>query len=243
VGVSRRSTNRPIALGPLLIFALAHFVFWTLGVIWSQSLWQSRLLLPGLVALAPVAGWVWANLSNFDLPHFSLNRFVNIAIGLTLALTIVDVGLFTLNINPLPYLVGLETREAYLSRRLGAHYATMQRINEDLPAEATIVFLWEPRTYYCQCDCRPDSILDTFPHLVHQYGSAEAIAQAWRQAGVTHVLIHRSGLDFMLGKTPETVDTTVLAELEARFLHPVFDVAGAYQVYALKSYGISISIK
>ena len=151
----------------------------------------------------------------------------------SLALTIVDVGLFTLNINPLPYLAGLETREAYLTRRLGPHYATMQRINEGLPAEAAVVFLWEPRSYYCQHDCQPDSILDTFPHLVHQYGSAEDIVQAWQQAGVTHVLIHRSGLDFVLDESPDVIDTTVLAELESHFLRPVFDMAGVYQVYAL----------
>jgi 4-amino-4-deoxy-L-arabinose transferase-like glycosyltransferase len=233
-GFSRRSTNRPVALGPLLIFALAHFVFWTLGVIWSHSLWQSRLFLPGLVTLAPVAGWVWANLSDFDLPHFSLNRFVNIAIGLTLALTVVDVGLFTLNINPLPYLAGLETREAYLTRRLGAHYATMQRINENLPAEAAVVFLWEPRSYYCQLDCRPDSILDTFPHLVHQYGSAEAIVQAWQQAGITHVVVHRPGLEFVISETPEMVDQNILSKLEENYWRTLFDVAGAYQVYALE---------
>jgi hypothetical protein len=232
-GFSRRSTDRPVALGPLLIYALAHFSFWTLGVIWSRGLWQSRLLLPGLVALAPVGGWLWVNLSDFDLPQFSLHRFVNIVVGLTLALTVVDVGLLTLEINPVPYLVGLETQEAYLTRRLGAHYAAMQQINQVLPPEATIVFLWEPKSYYCQRDCRPDSILDTFPHLVHQYGSAEAIAQAWQQAGVTHVLIHQAGLDFVLDESPGVIDTTILAGLEIRFLHPLFDVAGAYQVYEL----------
>ncbi|MFC1976486.1 ArnT family glycosyltransferase [Chloroflexota bacterium] len=231
-GFSRRS-ERPAALGPLLIYALAQYGFWTLGVIWSRSLWQSRLLLPGLVVLAPVVGWLWANLSSFKLPHFSLSRFINIAIGLILALTIVDVGLLTLKINPLPYLVGLETRDAYLTRRLGAHYVAMQQINKDLPSDAVIVFLWEPRSYYCQQDCRPDSILDTFPHLVHQYGSAEAIAEGWKQEGVTHLLIHRPGLEFVLNESPEVVDTTVLDELETRFLQPIFEVGRAYQVYAL----------
>jgi hypothetical protein len=152
---------------------------------------------------------------------------------LVLALTILDLGLLTLRIDPLPYLVGLETRDVYLTRRLGAHYAAMQQLNTDLPSEAVVVFLWEPRSYYCQHDCRPDSILDTFPHLVYQYGSAGAIAGAWQQEGVTHVLIHRSGLEFVLSESPEVVDTTVLNELEAQFLRPVFEVGRAYQVYAL----------
>ncbi len=231
---AKEQGGRPVALSPLLVYALAQFGFWTLGVVWSRSLWQSRLLLPGLVALAPVAGWIWAGLSRLDMPNFSLSRFTNLAIGLTLALTVIDTGLLTLKIDPLSYLTGLETREQYLTRRLGAYYAAMQQINEDLPAEAVVTFLWEPRSYNCQLDCRPDSILDEFPHLVDRYGSAEAIVQAWQQAGVTHVLIHRSGLNFILNHSPETIDTTVLTELETKAFRLVFDVAGAYQLYALE---------
>jgi 4-amino-4-deoxy-L-arabinose transferase-like glycosyltransferase len=233
-GYRRNETARPAALDPLLIYALAQFGFWTLGVVWSRALWQSRLLLPGLVGLAPVAGWVWASLSDFDLPGFSLKRFVNVTIALTLALTVVDGGLLTLQINPWPYLLGLESRPEYLTRRLGAYYAAMQRINEELPAEAVILFLWEPRSYYCQRDCRPDSILDAFPHTVYQHGTADAIVQRWQQAGITHVLIHRLGLNFMLRENPDIINTELLQSLEQDHLKQVFDVAGIYQVYALE---------
>jgi 4-amino-4-deoxy-L-arabinose transferase-like glycosyltransferase len=232
---SRAGDNRPKALTPLLIYSLAHFGFWALGIVWSRSLWQSRLLLPGLVGLAPVAGWVWTLLPRFDLPHFSISRFVNIAVGLALALTVVDTGLLTLRIGPLPYLAGFESRDDYLTRRLGAYYAAMQKLNEVLPAEARVVFLWEPRSYYCQRDCRPDSILDEFPHLTYQYSSAEAIARAWQEANVTHVLIHRAGLNFVLSDPPDTLDPAILARLEADFLEPVFDIAGAYQLYTMNS--------
>jgi 4-amino-4-deoxy-L-arabinose transferase-like glycosyltransferase len=228
-----RKNERPPALSLLLIYALTHFAFWTVGVMWSRSLWQSRLLLSGLVALVPVAGWLWAGLSNYKISTFSLGRFVNIAVGLTLALVVIDIGLFTLRTDPLPYLVGLETRDANLTRRLGGHYAAMQQINAELPPHAVVIFLWEPRSYYCQRDCRPDSILDTFPHLVHQYGSAAAIAKAWRQTGVTHVLIHRAGLSFVLSESPEVVDTRILADLERNFLTPAFDAVGGYQLFKL----------
>ena len=229
----RDAPDRPVALNTLLTFALAQFAFWTIGVIWSGALRQSRLLLPCLVALAPVAGWLWADLPRFDRPQFSISGFVRLAVILVLLLLLTDATLLALEADPLPYLVGEETRDEHLTRRLGAHYAAMQQINKDLPADATVVFLWEPRSYYSQCDCRPDSILDTFPHLVHQYGSANAIAQAWRQEGVTHVLIFRSGLDFVLNESPDMVDTAVLTELEHCYLRLLFDVVGAYQVYAL----------
>jgi len=233
-GNRKAKIEKPKSYNLLLIYLLAHFIFWTAGVIWSRSLWQSRLLLPGLAGLAPLAGWAWSQLPRFDLPQFSLSRFVNIAIGLTLLLTVIDVGLLTLKIDPLPYLAGLESRDEYLTRRLGAHYAAMQQINEQLPAEATVLFLWEPRSYYCRLACRPDTILAAFPHLVHRYGSAQAMARAWHAAGVSHILIHRTGLEFMLDEQPDQINQAVLAKLETDHLLELFDVAGAYQLYVLK---------
>jgi hypothetical protein len=109
----------------------------------------------------------------------------------------------------------------------------MKRINEELPSDAVLVFLWEPRSYYCQKDCRPDSILDEFPNLVYKYGSAEAIAQAWQQAGITHILVHRSGLERIVNDMPGAVDVEILNELESQFLQPVFDEGEAYQLYKL----------
>ncbi|GAB4432185.1 MAG: hypothetical protein Kow0031_13530 [Anaerolineae bacterium] len=235
-GLSRQFAGQrvPPPAKLLLAYALAHFTVWALGVVWSRSLWQSRLLLPGLVALPPVAGWLWLHLPAFDLPRFRLSHFVNIAIGLTLALTLVDTALLTLKFDPLPYLTGLESRPAYLERRLGAHYAAMQQLNAQLPPEAVVQFLWEPRSYYCQLDCRPDSILDAFPHAVQQYGSAAAIAGAWRQNGITHVLLHRDGLSFVLNEQPTTINQAILTELEQNYWVKLFDIGGAYQMYALR---------
>jgi 4-amino-4-deoxy-L-arabinose transferase-like glycosyltransferase len=235
LAVGYRGPERPRALNALLVYSLAHFAFWALGVIWSQALWQSRLLLPGLVGLAPAAGWAWAKLAGFDLPKFSISGFANIVVGLTLALTVIDQGLLTLNLNPAPYLVGQESRDDYLARRLGAHYAAMRQLNELLPPEAKVIFLWEPRSYYCRPTCLPDSILDRFPHLVWQYGSAEAIAGDWREAGISHVLIHRTGLNFIASDLPGTIDKSILAQLESVYLDPLLDLGGAYQLYSLKT--------
>jgi hypothetical protein len=235
-GLSRRFAGErvPAAARILLAYALAQFLVWALGVVWSQSLWQSRLLLPALAALAPVSGWVWAGLPAFDRPRFRLSRFVNIAIGLTLALSLVDAALLTLRFDPLPYLLGQESRAGHLTRRLGAHYAALETINRDLPESATVVFLWEPRSYYCRVNCRPDSILDEFAHLVYRHGSADAIAHQWRAEGVTHVLIHRDGLNFMRGQQPGSVDEVVLSALLGDHLAQIADTAGAYQLYRLK---------
>ncbi|MBI1877055.1 MAG: phospholipid carrier-dependent glycosyltransferase [Chloroflexi bacterium] len=232
-----RAPERPAALDVLLFFALAQFLFWVFGVVWSRSLWQSRLLLPCLVALSPVVGWLWQDLAHLDRPQFSIRRFANLLIGLALALNLVDLSLSFVQVNPLAYLTGTETRAGYLTRRLGAYYAAVEQMNQTLPPTAVVQFLWEPRSYYCQVACRPDSILDQLAHDHYLYGSAAKIVEAWKKAGITHVLLHRQGLDFVKHEGTEVLSQPALdqlAVLEAQYFEPVFDLAGAYQVYVLK---------
>jgi hypothetical protein len=232
-----RTPERPPALDFLLIFALAQFLFWTFGVIWSHSLWQSRLLLPCLAALSPVVGWLWQDLTHLDRPRFSMSRFVTLLIGLVLALNLIELSLNFAQVNPLAYLTGGETRSEYLARRLGAYYATLAKMNAALSPQAVVLFLWEPRSYFCQVECRPDSILDQLAHDQYLYGSAAKIVEAWKKAGITHVLLHRQGLEFIKHEDLAVLDQPALAQLEvleAGYFEPVFDVAGAYQLYRLK---------
>ena len=46
----------------------------------------------------------------------------------------------------------------------------------------------------------------------HRHGTAGAIAATWRQAGVTSVLLHRSGLKFIADQSPELINLAVLAD-------------------------------
>jgi hypothetical protein len=232
-----RAPESPPALDILLIFALAQFFFWASGVIWSRSLWQSRLLLPCLVVLSPAVGWLWQDLAHLDRPNFSIRRFVNLLIGLVLVLNLVELGLSFVQINPLAYLTGQETRAEYLTRRLGAYYATMERLNQTLPATAVVLFLWEPRSYFCQVECRPDSILDQLAHDQYLYGEAAKIVEAWKDLGITHILLHHQGLNFIQSEGTEVIYEPALEQLEvleAEYFEPVFDVVGAYQLYKLR---------
>jgi hypothetical protein len=232
-----RAPERPPALDILLVFALAQFLFWIFGVVWSRSLWQSRLLLPCLVALSPVVGWLWQDLAHLDRPRFSIRRFANLLIGLALALNLVELSLSFVQVNPLAYLAGSETRAEYLTHRLGAYYAAVTQMNQTLPPTAVVLFLWEPRSYFCQMECRPDSILDQLAHDQYLYGSADKIVEAWQKAGITHVLLHRQGLEFVKHEGTEALHQPALDQLvvlEEHYFEPVFDVGGAYQLYALK---------
>ncbi|MDX1616184.1 MAG: glycosyltransferase family 39 protein [Candidatus Promineifilaceae bacterium] len=234
----RRRQSRPAAVGAGLFFAFVHYAFWTVGVAVSAALWQARLLLPAFVVLAPLLAWLLSDLGRWDSHRFSLQRLLYLVIGLVLAVGILIQSVGWLADQPWGYLLGGEDRAATLERRLGAHYLAMEAINDALPADARVKFLWEPRSYYCQRTCQPDSILDAFGEAQYLYGRAPAIAAAWRKQGFSHVLLFRAGLDFVL-QASSTSDTPLpepeaLQQLLTQEMRPVLEVAGgAYELYAL----------
>jgi hypothetical protein len=230
-GATRRA---PPALKLLLLYALFSFLVWTVGVISSAALYQARLLLPGIVALCPVLAWVMEDLSRYDHPQFSLRRFINLVLGFVVFLLFLNQLATWLTINPIPFLTGAETKADYLERQLGAHYQIMHSINGELPSQAVVLFLWEPRSYYCDLDCRPDSILDRFEHSIHLYETSKNIADAWRLDGVTHVLILEAGLDFLL-ENGTIIDQQQLQSLRNHHLTTIETIDDIYTLYQLQT--------
>ncbi|MBK7893314.1 MAG: glycosyltransferase family 39 protein [Anaerolineaceae bacterium] len=226
--------ERPFNL--LLIFVLAQYIFWVFGVIFSGGLWQSRLLLPAFVALSPIIAWIFNDLARWDHPQFSLRRFVRLVIILALAFNLVGQLLNWLPGVPLTYVAGSTSRDEILTHWLGSHYTAMQGINAQTPPDAVVLFLYEPRSYYCNRDCRPDSILDTFAHLEYLHNDADGIAQAWRNEGITHVLLFETGYEFVREQQMAWIspqNTHLMDDLTATHLQPVADW-GDYQLYELR---------
>src|SRR5262245_8791948 len=67
-----------------------------------------------------------------------------------LALNLIYMAAYFRRVSPLAYIVGKESREAYLTRALG-EYPVFQYINQNLPASARIYLLFVGRRgYYCR---------------------------------------------------------------------------------------------
>jgi hypothetical protein len=233
----REGSPRPAAVGYLLTFALAQYLIWTYGVIVSRSLFQSRLLLPCFVALAPALAVALDALRALDRPTFSLHRFVWMTAVIVLGLNVVYQGLDFLRIDPLPYLAGRESRDEFLTRNLGQHYVMMRYINDNLPSEAKVLFLWEPRSYYCQRRAQPDPILETWKHLLYKYDSVEAVARHLVDEGYTHILLHQWGLDFMIETKMDPIteeDVGLWESLVSDYLDEVHREGEGYVLYELR---------
>jgi hypothetical protein len=237
--VVRRALNKEerSLIGYLLFYAGVNYVLWLLGLARSALLVQTRLLLPifGVVAIMGAVGV--DRLATLRRPQLAVDWLARSVIALTLGLLLFSTLTSFLRVNPLPVAFGLESRDHYLARRLGAYHLAIEAINS-LPPDSQVVFLWEPRSYACRVGCRPDALLDRFLHLSHLYPDATSIARLWRREGVTHVLLYRLGMQAIVEDRFDPIsphDLDVLADLQADYLQPVYDDRAAYTLYALES--------
>jgi 4-amino-4-deoxy-L-arabinose transferase-like glycosyltransferase len=221
-----------------LAFCGALYGFWLWGMARSALLLQTRLLFPAFGLLALMVGAAVEGLRALRRRPLDLGWLARAVVVWVLALTLVAAFFSTAQERPLGVLLGFESREEFLTRRLGWYLPAVEHINQELPPDAVVVFLWEPRSYHCRVQCWPDTLLDRFLHATHLYGyDAEAIAAAWRAEGVTHVLLYRQGYEVVreAGFDPLTeADVTTLEELRRHHLQDVQAFGGSYVLYGLR---------
>jgi hypothetical protein len=235
LGWRRREPAARTALTRLVIFAVPGTLAWLAGVAVTFFLMQTRLLFPLFPVYALVGAIGLAGLREM-LSQRVFARFGQAAVLIALIGGLLTTAAGFARANPLPVIMGFQTDEDYLSDTLGTHYDAIQQVN-DLPADARILFLWEPRTFYCERDCVPDSMIDNWWHDRERYGAPEAIARHWRSEGYTHVLIYDAGGRFLIEEEPydpmTEADWEALESLRGIALEPVWVEPDAYSLYAL----------
>jgi hypothetical protein len=192
------SKNEKQAVGFLLMFAGAAYLLWLWGIARSALLLQTRLLLPAFGLFSILAGIVLFYAQKMKHPQLAIGWLVRIVLSLLLIIMLVSRTLFFLDANPIPVIVGLESKEDFLARQLGIYSQVITAVNQ-LPPDANVQFLWEARSYHCEVTCQPDPILDTWLHLTQHNGyTASEIAALWQEQGITHVLMYDGGLNFII---------------------------------------------
>jgi len=233
----RMPTSKRRSLGMALIFCGFVYGFWLWGVARSALLLQSRLFFLAFGVLALLAGAAVEGLQVLPRRPLHLGWLARAVLVGVLVLTLLGTWLSTRREQPLNVLLGLESREDFVTRRLGWYYVVVEYINRELPPDAVVLFLWEPRSYHCRVTCWPDALLDRWLHTTHVLGyDAEGIAEAWREEGATHVLFYRAGYETVreAGFDPLTeADVAALEDVQQK-LQQVQDFDGVYVLYALK---------
>ncbi len=214
----RKQPGRPALVIPAL-FGLASLGVWTIGIINTSALWQSRLLFPALLPLAPLAALSWEAIARLDTGRFRISFIFNTLAVLCIGLNLLDFSLFVLTRNPLTAALGITSQQAYFER-LQPNYADALALVGDTPADSKIYFLFEPRSYGMPRQVTPDAINQNLAHDLWLYHSPENVLHQWQAQGYSYVLYQRAGdalLDdpvqdasllsmlMVVAETPETI--------------------------------------
>jgi 4-amino-4-deoxy-L-arabinose transferase-like glycosyltransferase len=200
--LARRETPaRQSALILATGFAGISILAWTYGIIQTSSLWQSRLLLPGLMPFMLVLAAGIGHLKRLDTARLKISFCFSAVIGVFVLVSLLDFGLQVAYRNPLMAAVGGVTRQAYIAR-LQPGYAAAMELVQQTPSNAYVYFLYEPRSYGMARRVQPDPINDNWSHDLYLHGSVAATMAAWRMQGYTYVLLSRTGADFIAKTIP-----------------------------------------
>jgi len=107
---------------------------------------------------------------------------------------------------------GAQSREGYIAR-VNPSYATLIQIMDELPADAQIYSLFEPRSYGLPRPTQPDAINYNFAHDLYLYRTPSEVIQHWKAEGYTHVVVYERGLDFMIESPSSKLNAATQAAL------------------------------
>lgn len=208
---TRQDSPQSWSLFSIGIFSLLSFAAWTVGVINSAALWQSRLLFPALIPFAIPTALAWDSIKAFDTSKARISFLVNALIAVIIALNVFDNAVFVLQRNPLAVASGAQSRQGYI-QRVNPSYASLMTLMDELPADAQVYSLFEPRTYGLPRPTQPDAIVANFAHDVFLYKTTDEILANWKSKHYTHVIVYERGRGFVIEAptnkfTPEMKET------------------------------------
>jgi hypothetical protein len=225
-----------IWLRDALILALALYLPWLYGSGVSRLMVQPRFLFPALPPLAVLCAVAYDSLRSLNWKMFSIHRILGVFIGLVLILTVLQTGIDSLQHQDAAVVTGALSEEDYLYHRLGWYHAAIERVSA-LPEGSLVLFLFEPRSYYCPPDrCLADGILDVWYHARRLGGTSASLARAWQEEGVSHVLFYALGAKTLRekGLDPFTEeDWQELERLQDQQLTLIENFGNAYLLYEL----------
>jgi len=129
----------------------------------------------------------------------------------------------------------LESRQTFLENNLGEYERAAQGINV-LPDGSHVLMLWEPREFACLPKCDGDEIIDCWYHDWRQSQNIDKLIGTWRAKGYTHVLLFKTGADFVQKYDAlmfNPTDWQALSSLQTR-LKLVENFGGTYYLYDLQ---------
>jgi hypothetical protein len=195
---------------PLGWMVLLRFAFWAAG---TQ---QTRFLLPvypvlSLLCAAVLEAWI-ASPAAGRWRQTAVTGIVAGLVGVTLAYQII----YWLDSRPAGVLLGVESKDSFL-RRSVYDYPALRTIATSFPPGPTVYAAWDGQAYYCAGRCLADAEQSQWAQLVSRETTVERVAAHLHESGVTHVLLDREGMSFMLNHDPTGLHGRAASFFEGEF--------------------------
>ncbi len=196
MGARERDERQKTALQNAALIGLSGLAIWAVGNRFSGYLIQTRMYFSLFPAFVTLAAFGYAAASRITFSGVRLGRILNAVVILVLGLNSLAVVLNTVKMGSAPAALGFTSQEDYLADNLGWYQPAVQAIN-NLSEPDRVLLIYEPRSLYCLPRCAPDEILDRWVRDYTQYQDFASIREAWIQQGFTHILVNRSGIEFL----------------------------------------------
>ncbi len=218
---------RPHRGKPTLFLAAVAGLYY---VGWFLMTHQTRFLVPVLPALCILGGYALHRLLSVDRRAFQpiLQALVAGIVLVQIPGIVPDATKWW--VERLPYLVGDESREKFLS---GYDDATAAYIwtNKNLPADARVLLMpYENRGYFLDRDYLWANPIGQRILKLEQFENGEALWRDLRARGITHLLDNPKLVIDDIPHWPQI--ETLLEELKAEYAQPIFERRGVV-VYEL----------
>lgn len=216
------------------VIAVAGLVIWAAGNRLSGYLIQTRLYYSLFPAFAVLAAFGYRGIEGISQPKLRLERIFAALVILVIGFNTLEVNLASVRQGAQHAALGLTSEQQYLSDNLGWYEPAMQAVTS-LPEGSLTQLIYEPRNLYCQPACLPDENLDRWISDVATYGDSASILAHWKEQGITHILVYRSGVEFLMDNNDPHHPLATLQALND-FLNKLptpRDFGGVYELYAL----------
>jgi hypothetical protein len=180
--------SHPGAVAALGVYAAAGVAAWSAGVA------LSRYLFPVLPALALLAA---QGAQSVVRAAPKAGRLLAVLLAWLLGHGVYLFAVLAITINPFGVVLGTESVEDYLGRRV-EYYKAAAYINASLPPGARVLFVGEGRGYYVERPYEANTPFDRI--LIEELADRAArsglgLSRALKEAGFTHVLTSRREMD------------------------------------------------
>lgn len=181
--LKKRSLPLLVCFLTLLLFWFVHFQY--IRLLGSAFAFLTLLTVAGLEAMTrPGEG------AESPPPTTRWRSLIPVGVALGIVFNLGLVGIEWNRLKPLPYLLGQESRDQYLTRHLPS-YPLYQKVNRSLGPDEKVLFVYMRNFgYLCDRNFISDTFFEahTLQTVLEKEASVEGIGSRLKSMGVTHLL-------------------------------------------------------